>query len=72
MVKAIVPTGKKAGTYTGRVAVRNTGSFNIQAAHGAVQGISHKYCSVIQRADGYGYHLTPSIHQKEGAGQAVA
>ncbi|MYL24782.1 HNH endonuclease [Halomonas alkaliantarctica] len=73
MVKAIVPTGKKAGTHTGRVAVRKTGSFNIQTDHGAVQGILHKHCTVIQRGDGYGYHLTPTIHQlKGGAGQAVA
>ncbi|MGM0521792.1 MAG: RNA-guided endonuclease IscB, partial [Pseudomonadota bacterium] len=72
MVKASVPTGKKAGTHTGRVAVRKTGSFNIQTEQGAVQGISHKHCTVIQRGDGYGYHLTPSIYHKGGAGQAVA
>ncbi|HEX4202957.1 MAG TPA: hypothetical protein VHZ51_01900, partial [Ktedonobacteraceae bacterium] len=28
IVKAIVPTGKKVGTYVGRVAVRSSGSFN--------------------------------------------
>ncbi|HAA46391.1 MAG: HNH endonuclease domain protein [Halomonas sp. 54_146] len=72
MVKAIVPTGKTVGSYTGRVAVRKTGRFNIQTEQGAVQGISHKYCTVIQRGDGYGYHLTPSINLTGGAGQAVA
>nr|WP_298059999.1 RNA-guided endonuclease IscB [uncultured Halomonas sp.] len=72
MVRAMVPTGKKAGTYTGRVAIRKTGSFNIQTEHGAVQGISHKYCTLIQRGDGYGYHLTPFTHLTRGAGQAVA
>ena len=36
MVKAVVPTGKKAGIHTGRVAVRKTGSFNIQTEQGAV------------------------------------
>lgn len=74
MVKASVPTGKKAGTHTGRVAVRKTGSFNIQTEQGSVQGISHKHCTLIQRGDGYGYHLTPSIQQptKGGADQAVA
>ena len=55
MVCAKVPTGKKAGIHTGRVAVRATGSFNIQTATGVVQGISHRHCRVIQRADGYGY-----------------
>lgn len=72
MVRAIVPTGKKAGTHTGRVAIRKTGSFNIQTEHGAVQGISHKYCTGIQRGDGYGYHFTPFTNLTGGAGQAVA
>ncbi|MBK7003188.1 MAG: RRXRR domain-containing protein [Rhodoferax sp.] len=57
MVKAIVATGKKAGTYTGRVAVRATGSFNIQTSSGLVQGVSHRFCTVVQRGDGYGYSL---------------
>lgn len=73
MVKAIVPTGKKAGTYTGRVAVRKTGRFNIQTPEGAVQGIAYRHCTLIQRGDGYGYHLTPSTRLKKGgAGHAVA
>ncbi|MDR5898021.1 RNA-guided endonuclease IscB [Halomonas vilamensis] len=72
MVNAIVRTGKKIGTHTGRVAVRKTGSFNIQTEQGAVQGISHKYCTVIQRGDGYGFHLLPAINLRGDAGQAVA
>ena len=55
MVKALVTKGKKVGTYVGRVAVRASGSFNIQSAEGLVQGISHRYCTLIQRSDGYGY-----------------
>lgn len=54
-VKVIVTKGKKIGYYIGRVAVRASGNFNIQTAQGAIQGISHRYCKVIQRADGYGY-----------------
>lgn len=57
MVRATVADGKKAGTYIGRVAVRATGSFNIQARSGWVQGISHRHCKVLQRGDGYGYSL---------------
>ncbi|NEO16504.1 MULTISPECIES: RNA-guided endonuclease IscB [Moorena] len=57
IVKAIVTKGKKIGTYTGRVATRQTGSFNISTKPGLVQGISHKYCSVIHRKDGYYYSL---------------
>ncbi|MCW6052420.1 HNH endonuclease [Lyngbya sp. CCAP 1446/10] len=54
IVKAIVTSGKKIGTYVGRVAVRSTGSFNISAST-LVQGISHKYCSAIHKKDGYAY-----------------
>ena len=57
MVKAIVLKGKKIGTYMGRVAVRASGSFNIQTGNGLVQGVSHRYCTVVQRGDGYGYSL---------------
>ena len=56
-VKAIVPTGTKIGAYSGRVAIRASGSFNIQTSHGLVQGIAHRHCKVVQRADGYGYSM---------------
>lgn len=55
MVKAIVPKGKKQGTYHGRVAIRTSGSFNITTAHGTIQGIGSQYCQVIHHSDGYSY-----------------
>ncbi|MBA3534223.1 MAG: HNH endonuclease [Ardenticatenales bacterium] len=55
IVKAIVPTGKKQGTYVGRVAVRASGSFNIRTAGGLVEGISYRYCRLLHRVDGYSY-----------------
>jgi hypothetical protein len=55
IVKATVTSGKKTGIYTGRVAVRSTGSFNISTKQGLVQGINHKYCQKIHQKDGYGY-----------------
>jgi bifunctional DNA-binding transcriptional regulator/antitoxin component of YhaV-PrlF toxin-antitoxin module len=55
IVKAIVTSGKKIGTYVGRIAVRATGSFNITTQQGTIQGISYKYCRAIHRTDGYGY-----------------
>ncbi len=64
LIKADVTKGKKIGVYLGRVAVRASGSFNIQTAQGVVQGISYRYCQVIQRADGYGY-LPLSTPEKE-------
>jgi 5-methylcytosine-specific restriction endonuclease McrA len=55
MVKAVIPAGRHTGMYIGRVAVRASGSFNIQTAGGVVQSINHKYCTVIHRKDGYAY-----------------
>lgn len=55
MVKAIVPSGKKTGTYIGRVAVRTTGSFNIATHQGTVEGVSHRFCTVLHYSDGYSY-----------------
>jgi 5-methylcytosine-specific restriction endonuclease McrA len=58
LVRAVVAAGKKAGTYIGRVAIRASGSFDIQSATGLVQGIHHRFCTLLQRADGYGYSWT--------------
>jgi len=55
LVRAVVSSGKKVGTHLGRVAVRVSGKFNINSNGQVVQGIGWKKCSVIQRADGYGY-----------------
>jgi len=56
IVKAVVPSGAKRGTYVGRVAVRATGSFNITTKEGkTVQGISHRHCTALQTCDGYSY-----------------
>ena len=62
MVRATVPAGKKAGVHQGRVAVRATGSFNIQTNGVAVQGVAHRFCSLIQSADGYGYSINRADH----------
>jgi hypothetical protein len=55
LVRAIVPSGKYAGTHTGRVAIRTSGSFNIATPEGTAAGINHRHCRIIQRADGYAY-----------------
>ncbi|GGN90904.1 hypothetical protein GCM10010112_76730 [Actinoplanes lobatus] len=61
LVHAVVPSGVKRGTHTGRVAVRSTGSFNIRTKTGLVQGIHHRHIRLLQRADGWAY-----THQPEG------
>ncbi|MDB9479715.1 RNA-guided endonuclease IscB, partial [Dolichospermum circinale CS-537/03] len=55
IAKAVVTTGKKIGTYVGKVAIRSTGSFNISTKNGLIQGISHKFCKRIHAKDGYSY-----------------
>ena len=55
IVRAVVTKGKKIGTYLGRVATRASGSFNISTKNRLVQGISHKYCQIVQGKDGYQY-----------------
>ncbi|OBS08978.1 HNH endonuclease [Acidihalobacter prosperus] len=59
LIRAVVTKGKKAGTYLGRIAIRASGSFNIQTPMGVVQGIHHRFCTLLQRADGYGYFVQP-------------
>lgn len=59
--------------HTGRVAARASANFNIQTPRGVIQGISHRHCTRVQRADGYGYSIRPKIalDTKEVARQAA-
>lgn len=50
-----------AGVHVGRVAVRATGSFNIQLPGSVLQGISHRYCKIVSRADGYAFSLSREL-----------
>jgi 5-methylcytosine-specific restriction endonuclease McrA len=69
-VKAVVPKGNKRGTYLARVAVRDTGSFNLQISTATVEGINHKHCHLIQIGDGYGYHLVSHFQHLIGKERA--
>ena len=60
-VKAVVTQGKKTGKYKGRVAIRASGNFNIATEEGTIQGINHKYCTLISRNDGYGYTFSRTV-----------
>lgn len=57
LVKAVVLKGKKAGIYFGRIAVRNSGFFNITTINGVVQGIKYDTMTLVQRNDGYSYFI---------------
>ncbi len=61
LVRAVVPSGTKAGTWTGRVAVRANGSFNVQTPAGTIQGISHRHCRLLMRGDGYSYTIEVAL-----------
>ncbi len=55
IIRAVVTSGKKIGTYVGRVLCRASGSFDIATKTGRVSGISHKYCQQMHKKDGYNY-----------------
>ena len=55
LVHAVVVKGKHRGEYIGRTAIRERGSFVVQTATGKIDGVSHKNCRLLQRADGYQY-----------------
>lgn len=57
MVRAVVTKGKKSGTYVGRVAIKTDGYFKMTGAFGMVEGIHARYCTAIQRNDGYVYRI---------------
>jgi 5-methylcytosine-specific restriction endonuclease McrA len=61
IVRAVVPSGKKAGTHEGRVSVRSSGSFNVTTRQGRVEGIHHRHVRLIQRNDGW-HHAVRATH----------
>jgi len=58
-VRAVVKASlKTAGIHVGRVQVRTSGFFDIQAREKEVEGVNANYCSLVQRADGYDYAIS--------------
>jgi 5-methylcytosine-specific restriction endonuclease McrA len=58
IVEANVPKGKYAGKYTGRITTRSNGSFAIKSStYNKRIDVNYKYCRVIHKLDGYGYHF---------------
>ncbi|WP_243717796.1 RRXRR domain-containing protein [Actinomadura sp. KC345] len=58
LVRATVPAGRWAGTHTGRVAVRSSGSHTVTTPAGAIK-TSHKNLTLLQRGDGHAYTTKP-------------
>ncbi|WP_432170104.1 RNA-guided endonuclease IscB [Streptomyces sp. 1222.5] len=58
LVRADVPVGRWAGTWTGRVAVRANGQHAVTTPAGRFD-VRHRYLRLLQRGDGYGYATRP-------------
>ncbi len=71
LVRAVVRQGARRGTHVGRVAVKASGYFTIQTKRGKVADVAHRYCTLMQRNDGYHYQygarISPSPTSPKGA-----
>ncbi|WP_151480036.1 RNA-guided endonuclease IscB [Streptomyces albicerus] len=69
LVRATIPTGKWAGTWTGRISVRARGQHSLATPRGRIN-VSHWNLRLVQRGDGYGYatrrELVQSPSRKTG------
>ncbi|KKD07095.1 HNH endonuclease [Streptomyces sp. WM6386] len=69
LVRATMPTGKWAGTWTGRISVRARGQHSLTTPEGRIN-VSYWNLRLLQRGDGYGYSVraegTPSTSRKIG------
>lgn len=61
MVRAVLPSGKFAGTHVGRLAVRESGVFDLRTAWGKISPVRHKYCKTVHRNDGYMYAFSTFV-----------
>lgn len=69
LVRAVVPRGKWAGSWVGRIAVRTTGQHRITALTCRFD-VSHRNLRLLRRADGYTYGLAPEIRLSAEDGAA--
>ena len=53
IAKAIVTKGKKIGIYIGNISVNAAGNFYINTGSKSLNGIPHRYFTLIQRGNGY-------------------
>ncbi|NEP80518.1 MAG: hypothetical protein F6K39_21510 [Okeania sp. SIO3B3] len=63
IVKADIPKGKYAGTHTGRIATRRTGSFKLKTSTQTFD-VNHKYCRHIHKSDGFSYSFGELVKYK--------
>lgn len=58
LVRAKLPTGNWAGTWTGRISVRANGQHSLTTSAGRFN-VRHRNLRLMQRGDGYGYSTRP-------------
>lgn len=58
LVRAVIPSGKWAGTWTGHVSVRARGQHSLTTPEGRIN-VSHRNLQLRQRGDGYDYTTRP-------------
>ncbi|MFF4254205.1 RNA-guided endonuclease IscB [Streptomyces sp. NPDC001663] len=58
LVRATVPIGRWAGTWTGRISVRANGQHSLTTPEGRFN-VRHRNLRLLQRGDGYGYSFRP-------------
>lgn len=57
LVRAVVTRGKNQGTYFGAVVIAASERFELYTFSGERLVVSHRYCKLIQRSDGYRYQF---------------
>ena len=61
------PKGKNQGQYTGKVALRSSGYFDLYTPDGAIINAHNKYFKVLQHADGYEWSIRCAIPLGRGS-----
>ncbi|MBW4607284.1 MAG: HNH endonuclease [Hassallia sp. WJT32-NPBG1] len=61
MVRALLPSGKFAGTHVGRLTVRESGVFELRTSKGKISPVRYKYCKLVHHNDGYMYSFSTNV-----------
>jgi hypothetical protein len=57
-VRAVIATGKYAGSYVGRVSIRSSGRFAVRTASSMAPSVRHEDCTLLQRGAGWYFEGT--------------
>jgi hypothetical protein len=72
LVRADIPRGKYAGTWTGRATVKASGQILITTATDVHPTTHYRHCRILQRGDGWHYTQKPTNMTKEDAASSPA